>query len=117
MVQERKIRYENVTIQNAKETARKELIMQIVGSIKDYFKNKKDLQDNKTVQKNTFIVEEYSVIPVSYVCNSTRKENKYNDPLEWAKIFEAHKDTIESANLIYPGQLLIIPRDMKSKIR
>ena len=38
-------------------------------------------------------------------------ESIYNDPWEWRKIFEANRDKIRNPNLIYPGQLLVIPQE------
>ena len=35
----------------------------------------------------------------------------YNDPLQWPKIYKANKDKIKDPDLIYPGQILSIPRD------
>lgn len=35
--------------------------------------------------------------------------NIYNDPYQWRKIFEVNKDELKNANLIYPGQKLLIP--------
>jgi nucleoid-associated protein YgaU len=37
-------------------------------------------------------------------------ESIYNEPWEWRKIFEANRDKIKNPNLIYPGQLLVIPQ-------
>ena len=37
-------------------------------------------------------------------------ESIYNDPWEWRKIFKANRDKIRNPNLIYPGQLLVIPQ-------
>ncbi len=37
-------------------------------------------------------------------------ESIYNEPLEWRKIFQANRDKIENPNLIYPGQVLVIPQ-------
>lgn len=37
-------------------------------------------------------------------------ESIYNDPWEWRRIFEANRDKIKNPNLIYPGQLLVIPQ-------
>lgn len=34
----------------------------------------------------------------------------YNDPRKWPVIYEANKDKIRNPDLIYPGQLLLIPR-------
>lgn len=37
-------------------------------------------------------------------------EDIYNDPLLWPLIYSANKDKIKNPHLIYPGQVLTIPR-------
>lgn len=39
------------------------------------------------------------------------KEEVYNVPEQWPLIYKANLDQIEDADLIYPGQVLAIPRD------
>jgi nucleoid-associated protein YgaU len=34
----------------------------------------------------------------------------YNDPWQWSRIYEANREQIEDPDLIYPGQVLKIPR-------
>jgi nucleoid-associated protein YgaU len=34
----------------------------------------------------------------------------YNDPWQWPRIYEANRDQIETPDLIFPGQVLKIPR-------
>ena len=34
----------------------------------------------------------------------------YNDPWQWSRIYEANRDQLEDPDLIYPGQVLKIPR-------
>ncbi len=40
------------------------------------------------------------------------KEEVYNVPEQWPLIYKANLDQIKDADLIYPGQVLAIPRDM-----
>lgn len=40
------------------------------------------------------------------------KEEVYNVPEQWPLIYKANLDQIRDADLIYPGQVLAIPRDM-----
>jgi nucleoid-associated protein YgaU len=35
----------------------------------------------------------------------------YNDPFQWTKIYQANKSIIQDPNLIYPEQILIVPRN------
>ena len=37
-------------------------------------------------------------------------EDIYNDPFLWPMIYDANKDKIKNPHLIYPGQVLTIPR-------
>ena len=39
-------------------------------------------------------------------------EEVYNVPEQWPLIYKANLDQIKDADLIYPGQVLTIPRDM-----
>jgi nucleoid-associated protein YgaU len=38
-------------------------------------------------------------------------EQIYGNPLKWPLIYKANKDKIKDPDLIYPGQVLVIPRD------
>lgn len=38
-------------------------------------------------------------------------EDIYGNPLKWPLIYKANKDKIKDPDLIYPGQVLAIPRD------
>jgi len=40
----------------------------------------------------------------------------YGNPLLWPKIYEANRDKIKDPDLIYPGQVFIIPRGEEEKI-
>jgi LysM repeat protein len=44
-------------------------------------------------------------------------EDIYNDPFLWPLIYDANKDKIKNPNLIYPGQVLTIPRTGFTKIQ
>lgn len=37
-------------------------------------------------------------------------ERVYGDPVKWPRLYEANKDKVENPDLIYPGQVLTIPR-------
>jgi nucleoid-associated protein YgaU len=36
-------------------------------------------------------------------------QREYGDAKQWTRIFEANRDTITDANLIYPGQTIRLP--------
>lgn len=38
------------------------------------------------------------------------KNNIFSNPYQWTKIYQANKDKINNANLIFPGQVFVIPR-------
>lgn len=42
--------------------------------------------------------------------NIAGRENVYNDPWKWKRIYSANKDKIVNPDLIYPNQVLKIPR-------
>ncbi len=41
--------------------------------------------------------------------NIAAKENIYNDPWKWKRIYKANSEKIKDPNLIYPGQKMAIP--------
>jgi nucleoid-associated protein YgaU len=41
--------------------------------------------------------------------NIAKKRTIYADPWKWKRIYKANRDKIKDADLIYPGQKLIIP--------
>jgi nucleoid-associated protein YgaU len=43
--------------------------------------------------------------------NIAGKKSVYNDPWKWKKIYMANKDQIKNPDIIYPGQILKIPRN------
>jgi nucleoid-associated protein YgaU len=43
--------------------------------------------------------------------NIAKKRHIFNDPWKWKRIYRVNKDKIKDPNLIYPGQVLIIPKD------
>jgi len=38
-------------------------------------------------------------------------ENVMSDPAKWTKLYEANKDMIDDASLIYPHQVLVVPQE------
>ncbi|MFW6173456.1 MAG: LysM peptidoglycan-binding domain-containing protein [Elusimicrobiota bacterium] len=43
--------------------------------------------------------------------NIAKKKKIYNDPWKWKRIYRANQEKIKDPDLIYPGQVLMIPRD------
>ncbi|RLD17404.1 MAG: hypothetical protein DRI36_03900 [Caldiserica bacterium] len=65
--------------------------------------------------------EEKSKLPTTYTVgtwekdrdclwNISKKKYIYNDPWKWKRIYQANKNKIKNPDLIYPGQVLKIPR-------
>lgn len=53
----------------------------------------------------------YTVIPGDYLWKIAGFYWIYNDPKDWPRIYEANRDKIKDPDLIYPNQILDIPRD------
>jgi len=69
--------------------------------------------ESKTVVKGTAVagkLETYAVKKGDCLWTIAGKKIVYNDPFLWPVIYEANKGKIKTANLIYPGQQLKIPR-------
>ena len=57
-------------------------------------------EDNYTVQRGDYL---YKISGMSFI---------YNDPHKWGVIYRANRDQISDPNLIYPDQVLKIPRGL-----
>ncbi|MBN8707416.1 MAG: LysM peptidoglycan-binding domain-containing protein [Bacteroidetes bacterium] len=42
--------------------------------------------------------------------NIAKKKTIYDNPFKWPSLYNANKDKIKDPNLIYPGQILTIPK-------
>jgi nucleoid-associated protein YgaU len=51
----------------------------------------------------------YTVVDGDWLSKISSMRNVYNDGSKWPTIYEANKDKIKNANLIYPGWVLLIP--------
>lgn len=51
----------------------------------------------------------YTVVEDDWLCTIAAKRNVYSACSKWPMIFEANKDKIKNANLIYSGWVLLIP--------
>ncbi len=54
-------------------------------------------------------VKTYTVASGDSLSKIAKRE--YGDASKWRRIYEANKDKIQNPDLIYPGQVLDIPRD------
>jgi len=57
---------------------------------------------------------EYTVVEGDCLWNIAKKY--YNNPFLWVKIYQQNKDKIRNPDLIYPGQVFIIPELMTEEI-
>ena len=53
----------------------------------------------------------WTVVAGNHLWGISAEEEVYNIPEKWPLIYKANLDQIEDADLIYPGQVLAIPRD------
>ncbi len=56
---------------------------------------------------NYFVAMEYTVVKGDCLWNIAKKF--YENPFLWGKIYEANKDKIKNPDLIYPGQVFLLP--------
>jgi LysM repeat protein len=56
---------------------------------------------------NLYSLEQYTVIKDDCLWNIAKKY--YTNPFLWVKIYQQNKDMIKNPDLIYPGQVFIIP--------
>ncbi len=77
------------------------------------FQGQKDQVD--TIERE---IEYYESLPTSYTVvrgdclwKISGKEAIYADPLKWPRLYRANRDQIKDPDLIYPKQVLDIPRD------
>ena len=56
----------------------------------------------------------YTVVRGDYLWKISGKQDIYNDPYQWVKIWSANRDMIQNPDLIYPQQKLDVPRRIAS---
>ncbi len=64
----------------------------------------------RKLQELTDLPRSYTVIEGDWLIKISGKPRIYNDRTQWRKIFEANRDKIRHQDLIYPGQIFLIPR-------
>jgi len=94
---------ETLTNQIGKEVSVKESISQNKFQEKNVISQ---ISKNPTNPKNPTI---WTVKTGEYLWMISKDTKTFGDPQKWKAIYEANKDQIVDANLIYPGQKLIIP--------
>ena len=52
----------------------------------------------------------HTVVKGENLWNIAGYKHIYGDPTKWPQIYRANRDKIENPDLIYPGQVLVIPR-------
>jgi len=57
--------------------------------------------------------EEYAVIKGDYLWKISKKEEIYNDPYQWVRIYTYNRDQIKNPDLIYPEQIFKIQRRLR----
>ncbi len=57
-------------------------------------------------------VTSHTVVKGEHLWGISSLEPIYGTPFNWPLIYKANSDQIKDADLIYPGQVLAIPRDM-----
>ena len=53
----------------------------------------------------------HTVVPGEWLCKIAGYWEIYDDWRKWTKIYEANRDQIKDPDLIYPNQVLTVPRD------
>jgi nucleoid-associated protein YgaU len=54
---------------------------------------------------------EHLVVKGEYLSKISSLSKVFNDPTKWTKLYEANKDLIDDPNLIFPYQVLTIPKE------
>jgi nucleoid-associated protein YgaU len=54
---------------------------------------------------------EHLVVKGEFLSKISGLSNVYGSPFQWQKLYEANKDVVEDPNIIYPYQVLTIPRN------
>ena len=57
------------------------------------------------------LLTSWTVVEGNHLWGISAREEVYNVPEKWPLIYKSNLDQIEDADLIYPGQVLVIPRD------
>jgi len=58
------------------------------------------------------VYDEYNVVVGDYLWKISGKEDIYNDPIQWMRIYSYNKEQIKDPDLIYPAQVLKIQKEV-----
>lgn len=58
------------------------------------------------------VYDEYNVVVGDYLWKISGKEEIYNDPIQWMRIYSYNKEQIKDPDLIYPAQVLKIQKEV-----
>jgi len=75
----------------------------------------RDLQDQIGYFES--LPKSYRVLPGDHLWGISSKQEIYADPIKWPRLYRANHDQIKNPNLIYPDQVLSIPRDWPTQHR
>lgn len=60
------------------------------------------------------VMTRYTVVEGDHLWGISSQGAVYGDPYQWPLIYKANTDDIEDADLIFPEQVLVIPRNMSN---
>lgn len=66
-------------------------------------------------EKGTPLAEHYTVVPGDWLSTIAAQDEIFGDWKAWRRLFEANRDRILEPNLIFPGQVLTIPRKVSDR--
>lgn len=71
----------------------------------------KIIQPSKNIEKQKLKIKEYIVKKGESLWKIAGLKEIYGNSAHWQKIYEANRSKLKSPNHVYPGQVLIIPRE------
>jgi nucleoid-associated protein YgaU len=86
--------------------------MRIYSANRDEIKNPDLIHPEQMLRiPRQFGRDEYLVVRGDFLRKISGYAQVYGDPFQWTKIYQANKTIINDPNLIYPEQILLIPRN------